>query len=278
MSLDRAEFDGRVALVTGAGSGIGAAIARQFGMGGARVALLDVNVDRANEVASTVPASIAVECDVSDSVSVQAAIQRTLDELGPIDVAVNNAGISGSVEETARRSRNMQAFTTELLDTVLPPDVAIEITDVTTDEDWRRMFAVHVDGTFYVTRAVLPGMRERRSGSIVNVTSICGVMGCVGSPAYSAAKAAVIGFTRAVSKEVANRGIRVNAVAPGFIDTSITPVRSTAERALAIAMSPIGRLGTPDEVADCVLYLASPRASYFSGAVLSPNGGVLTAT
>jgi 3-oxoacyl-[acyl-carrier protein] reductase len=121
-------------------------------------------------------------------------------------------------------------------------------------------------------------MLARRRGAIVNITSICGIMGCIGSPGYSAAKAAIIGFTRSVAKEVANRGVRINAVAPGFIDTAITPVRSTAERSLAIATAPMGRLGTPDEVADCVLYLSSPHASYFTGAVLSPNGGVLTSS
>ncbi len=271
-------FAGQTALVTGAASGIGEAIAQLLTAEGARVAVLDIDSTRARTTAARLDGAIAVGCDVADSASVSTAVAQVLDEFGQIDIAVNNAGISGSLAETTRRSRLLEAYTTELLETMQQPTSAVDITVATTDDDWRRMFAVHVDGTFFITRAVLPGMLHRRVGSIVNVTSVCGIMGCIGSPAYSAAKAAVIGFTRSVSKEVANQGVRVNAVAPGFIDTSITPVRSTAERALTIATLPMGRLGTTAEVAECVVYLASDKASYFTGAVLSPNGGALTST
>jgi 3-oxoacyl-[acyl-carrier protein] reductase len=266
-----------VAVVTGAASGIGAAISTRFAHDGARVVLLDINGDNARTLAASLPNAAAIECDVSVSASVDAAIDDVVAQFGRIDVAVNNAGIAGSLGEVTRRSEVMERYTNELLSTLEAPPLPIDITVSMSDEDWRRMFAIHVDGTFYVTRRVLREMAQARKGSIINVSSICGMMGCVGTPSYSAAKAAIIGFTRAVAKEVANQGIRVNVVAPGFIDTSLSPVRSTTERSLTVASTPAGRLGTPDEVADAVAFLASDRSSYFVGAVLSPNGGALTA-
>ncbi|MEN9506283.1 MAG: hypothetical protein RI958_2209 [Actinomycetota bacterium] len=261
------------ALVTGGASGIGLAIVERLSRAGMAVAVLDINGERAVSTAAQFDDAIGVHCDVSDRQSVDAAVQTTLERFGRIDLAVNNAGISGSLAETMRRSEFMERYTSELLDSMQAPTSSVDVTVATTDEDWRRMFAIHVDGTFYVTRAVLPDMLQRRSGVIVNVSSICGLNGCIGSPAYSAAKAAVIGFTKSLAREVANQGIRVNVVAPGFIDTSITPVRSTSERALAVAQIPLGRLGTPGEVAECVYFLASDASSYFTGAVVSPNGG-----
>lgn len=263
----------RTAIVTGAARGIGAEIGRHLARDGVRVAFLDLDGDEAAEIAGSVD-GLGLTCDVSSRESVDRAIARVMEEFGQIDIAVNNAGISGSAEETLRRSEAMEAFTSELLERQSVPTTALNITTRTTDEDWRRMFAVHVDGTFFVTRAVLPDMIARGAGSIVNVASVCGLVGCIGSPAYSAAKAAIVGFSRSLAKEVGNQGVRVNVVAPGYIDTAITPVRSTTERNLTIAQVPMGRLGTPAEVAECVTFLASDRASYFTGAVLSPNGGV----
>jgi 3-oxoacyl-[acyl-carrier protein] reductase len=271
----RERFQDQVALVTGAGSGIGAAIAEQLASEGATVALLDVNHTAAQQVAESLPNAEAFSCDVSDSANVNEAVDAVVAAFGKLDVAVNCAGIAGTREEVSRRSELLQAYTTELLGTSMPPRTPIDITAHTSDGDWRRVFAVNVDGTFYVTRRALHWMLPARSGAIVNISSICGLMGCVGTPSYSAAKAAVIGFTRSVSKEVANQGVRINAVAPGFIDTDLSPDRSSAERALTIAQIPVGRLGTVAEVAESVLFLASSDGTYYTGAVLSPNGGTL---
>lgn len=271
-------FVDQVVLVTGAASGIGAAITAKFAAEGAKVALLDVDLERASSVASTLPGAIALECDVSSSTSVNSAVDTVIERFGRIDVAVNNAGIAGTLDEVRRRSAVMERYTSELLENLATPAVPINITIQMSDEDWRRMQAIHVDGTFYVTRRVLPSMLAQRHGSIINISSICGIMGCVGTPSYSAAKAAIIGFTRAVAKEVANQGVRVNVVAPGFIDTGLSPVRSSSERALTVAGTPVGRLGTAEEVAAAVAFLASDDASYFVGAVISPNGGALTSS
>jgi 3-oxoacyl-[acyl-carrier protein] reductase len=275
MTNSRRRFESRVALVTGAGSGIGAAIARRFTAEGATVAFVDI--DREAAEAALVAAGgrgSSYGCDVSDSSVVTATMDAVVATHGGIDVVVNCAGISGTRAEVDRRSLAMQAYTTELLETRAAPRTPVDITVNTSDEDWRRMFAVHVDGTFYVTRSALRWMLPARSGSIVNISSICGLMGCIGTPSYSAAKAAVIGFTKSVAKEVANQGVRVNVVAPGFIDTDLTPNRSSAERALTTAQIPAGRLGSVDEVAEAVLYLASDDASYYTGAVHAPDGGV----
>lgn len=268
-------FENRVVLVTGAGSGIGAAIARRFAAEGATVAYVDIDPEAAEKARTEAGGHGSSHgCDVADSSAVAATVDAVVAAHGRLDVAVNCAGISGTRAEVDRRSTAMQSYTTELLETRAAPRTPVDVTVNTSDEDWRRMFAVHVDGTFYVTRSALRWMLPARSGSIVNISSICGLMGCIGTPSYSAAKAAVIGFTKSVAKEVANQGVRVNVVAPGFIDTDLTPNRSSAERALTIAQIPLGRLGTVDEVAAAVLHLASDDASYSTGVVHAPDGGV----
>ena len=146
-----------------------------------------------------------------------------------------------------------------------------------TDDEWRRMLAIHLDGTFYCTRAAVRAMAPRGRGVIVNMSSICGLEGCTGHPHYSAAKAAVLGFTKAAAKELIVQGIRVNAVAPGHVGDRDAAGRDQ-RRARAIAAStPAGRLAEPDEIAGTVAFLASDDAGYFVGAVLSPNGGLVTA-
>ena len=264
-----------VVVVTGAAAGIGAAVAARFDAEGAAVAILDVDVDGARRCAGDMRRGVAIPCDVSDSEAVGTAFAQVADELGPVDVVVNNAGVPGSQEEMVRLADALQRHTSELLERIGPPPTPLDVTINVTDEQWRRLLAVHLDGTFYDTRAALAVMVPRRRGAIVNMASICGVTGCLGAPAYSAAKAGISGLSRAVAKEVAMHGVRVNAVAPGHIDTSFNPGRSSAHRDLVVATTPLGRLGRPEEVADTVLFLASAEASFYAGAVLGPNGGLV---
>jgi 2-hydroxycyclohexanecarboxyl-CoA dehydrogenase len=244
-------LEGRTALVTGAGSGSGAATARRLAGEGARVAVTDVNMEGANKVAGEVSGA-AFELDVRSTESIAAAVSAAQDELGPIDVLVNNAGYDEF------------AFF------------------VNTDEDlWDRVLAVNLRGVIAVTHAVLPGMQERGRGRIVNVASEAGRVGSHGSGVYSAAKAGVIGFTKAVAREAARYGITSNAVAPGPIET---PLLMAAPEQLGelgdrivqgmVGQTVLRRLGTPDEVAAAIAFLASDDASFITGQALGVSGGL----
>jgi 3-oxoacyl-[acyl-carrier protein] reductase len=145
------------------------------------------------------------------------------------------------------------------------------------DDEWRRLLAVHLDGTFFCTRAAARLMAPRGSGAIVNMSSVCGIEGCTGHPHYSAAKAAILGFTRAVAKELIVQGVRVNAVAPGHVDTSTLKGQLDESRQVIADCTPAGRLARPEEIAATVAFLASEDAAYYVGATLSPNGGLVTA-
>lgn len=267
------KLDGRVAAVTGAGSGIGEAIARALAAEGARVAVLDVVADAASRVAGSLDGAHPVVVDVSDRAAVDAAVAEVEDRLGPLDVLVNNAGVGGRTHAERIRDRGEAqlgeaasgAITTALDSTIRLPD-----------EEWREMIAVHLDGTFYCTRAALRAMAPRGRGAIINIASICGIEGCTGFPHYSAAKGGILGFTRAVAKEVILQGIRVNAIAPGFIDTPMADALSPMLRAATALATPQGRFGTPEEVAATAVFLASDDASFFVGETLSPNGGMVT--
>ena len=260
-------------LVTGGGSGIGAAICRAFTAEGARVAVLDVNETAAARVASELAGAIAVTADVSHRAEVDAAVDQAVAELGGLDILVNNAGIVGR-DEVLRSRPRVEAQLAE----ALAGDVttALDVTVSLTDDEWRRMLATHLDGTFYCTRAALRVMGPARSGVIINMASICGIIGCTGVPHYSAAKAGILGFTRAVAKEVITQGIRVNAIAPGYIDTPMLELVTEPMRIGVRLQTPIHRLGTPGEIAAAAVFLASDEASFFVGETLSPNGGFVT--
>jgi 3-oxoacyl-[acyl-carrier protein] reductase len=190
------KLNGKIALVTGGGSGIGEAICGALASEGARVAVLDVNREAAELTAGLLPKGYAVAADVSDRPAVDAAIADVEQAVGPIDVLVNNAGILGQAfadKMSERLERQLTEAATQGSITS-PIDATLELSD----EDWRRMLAVHLDGTFYCTRAALRSMTQRRSGAIINIASICGMEGCTGAPHYSAAKAGILGFTRAV--------------------------------------------------------------------------------
>ena len=267
-------FEGKVAAVTGGGSGIGAAICRRLAAEGAIVAALDLSVDRAQEIVAELPGGAAIEVDVSNSESFEEALTKLESDLGPLAVMVNNAGAL-AMSHVARVKPLIEQQQAE--QAAGPIKTPLEALVRLTDEEWRFVLSVHLDGTFYGTRAAVRRMAQRGTGAIVNMASVCGIEGCTGHPHYSAAKAGVLGFTKATAKEVIVQGIRVNAIAPGFIDTTRTKAEVGVAREVNVARTPAGRLGTPEEVAAAVAFLASDDGSFFVGATVSPNGGLVTA-
>ena len=240
---------GRVAFVTGAGSGIGRAIATRFAQEGADIAAVDLNEAAASETADAVRAlgrrAEALRADVAAAADVEAAARQALAVFGRIDILVNNAGITR--DTTIRKM---------------------------TDEAWDLVIDVHLKGTFLCTRAVLPAMRDAgRGGAVVNMSSISGKIGNFGQANYAAAKAGIVALTKVTAREYARYGIRANAIQPGLIDTPMT--RAMGEEMLKerVADTPLGRIGTPGEVANVALFLASDLASYVTGAVIEVTGG-----
>ncbi|MEM9001931.1 MAG: 3-oxoacyl-[acyl-carrier-protein] reductase [Cyanobacteria bacterium P01_F01_bin.86] len=245
-----AELKEKVAIVTGASRGIGRSVALALAAEGAHVV---VNYARSSAAADEVVAqiigdggsAIALQADVSDAEQVDALIKATMDKWGRVDVLVNNAGITRDT----------------LLLRMKP-------------EDWQAVINLNLTGVFLCTRAVSKIMLKQRSGRIVNIASVAGLMGNPGQANYSAAKAGVIGFTKTVAKELATRGITVNAVAPGFIKTDMTEDLSNTEEILKFI--PLGRYGQPDEVAGLIRFLAAdPAAGYITGQVLTIDGGMV---
>lgn len=242
-------LEGRKALVTGASRGIGRSIALAFAGEGADVAVnYNQAEEAAREVAQQIEAmgrqAIIVQADVALEEPVRAMVDRVHTAFNRIDILVNNAG-----------------FVT--LAPVESMDVAM----------WDEMIAGHLRGTFLTTRMVLPGMLERRDGRIINVSSQLGQIGREWFAHYTAAKAGIIGFTKSLSREVATRGVLVNCIAPGPIDTGIVPTIPGSPRKDYISHLPIQRVGTPDEVAPSAVFLASAAGSYYVGQTLGPNGG-----
>lgn len=241
----------KVALVTGASRGIGRATAEAFARAGYQVA---ANYCRSKEQIEQFSAQmeregcavIPVQADVSDPEQVERMVQAVQQQFGHIDVLVCNAGIA------------RQGLLTDF-----------------SPADWRQMMAVNLDGTFYCCRSVLPGMIRRQSGCIITTSSIWGIAGASCEVPYSAAKAGIIGLTRALAKEVGPSGIRVNCIAPGVIDTEMNGNLTPEVMAQLREETPLGTIGTPKQVADLALYLAGEGASFLTGQVISPNGGFL---
>jgi 3-oxoacyl-[acyl-carrier protein] reductase len=236
-----ASLDGKTALVTGASRGIGRAIALELGRAGAAVVL---GYRSGREEAESVAAEVggrAVQADVSDP----AAARALVEEAGELDILVNNAGI-----------------TRDGLLARMP------------DEDWREVIETNLSAMFYTCRAVARPMMKRRSGSIVNISSIVGVHGNPGQTNYAAAKAGIIGFTKSLARELGSRGVRANVVAPGYVTTQLTDVLPDDARAAMLAATPLGRLGDPGDVAGAVRFLCSDAAAFITGEVLLVDGGM----
>ena len=232
-------FRGRVALVTGGASGIGAATVELLRASGAEVAVFDLAPDGQTQDV------LAIQGDVTSSADANAAVKKVESELGRLDVLVCSAGVGG--------------------DSVRAVDMP--------DEEWRRVFAINCDGTFFFNRAAVRGMSERGYGRVVNVASIAGKEGNPMASAYSASKAAVIGLTKSIAKEVADTGVLVNCIAPAVIDTPILSQLSEEHIGYMLQKIPLGRVGKPEEVARLIAYLASDDLSFATGACFDISGG-----
>jgi 3-oxoacyl-[acyl-carrier protein] reductase len=267
----------RVALVTGGGSGLGRAIALRFAEEGAHVVVNELRLEAALQTVSELKGPAggrALEADVADSAQVTAMFAAIERELGTLDILVNNAGIAfGPGDDRKAIGQKSEAVIMEMV-SGRGVQTHLDITQNLSDESWRRMLAVHLDGTFFCTREALRLMSRRNRGAIINLSSVAALAGLEVVPHYSAAKGGILAFTRAVAKDVASRGIRVNAICPGYIDTPMTEPMSPLIRAAVIARTPLGRTGDPREVAATALFLASDDSSFFTGQWLSPNGGL----
>jgi 3-oxoacyl-[acyl-carrier protein] reductase len=241
------DLNGKVALVTGGSRGIGRSIAEVLHAAGARVALVARNDEQVTATAREIGDGVmAVAADVSDPAQVDRAIGAVEQQLGPVDVLVNNAGLKRD-GLLARMS----------------------------DEDWQTVLEVNLKGAFHTMKRVSRSMMKRRSGRIINVTSVVGIVGNRGQANYAASKAGLIGLTKSIAKELGSRNVLVNAVAPGFIDTDMTRDLTDAQREALTAQIPTGRLGTGQDVANAVLFLSSDLSGYITGQVVVVDGGMV---
>ena len=244
------ELQNKVALVTGGAQGMGKTISEELVRNGAHVVLGDVNLEGAQATAEAINnnggSASAVKIDVSNPAEVKQVFDSILKDKKPVDILINNAGITRD-------------------------GLMIRMKEL----DWDSVLNINLKGTFLCSQQAAKQMMKQKSGVIVNIASIVGVMGNFGQANYSASKAGVIGLTKTLAREVASRGIRVNAVAPGFIDTEMTRVLDESVRQSLIEQIPLAKLGLPEDVARCVAFLVSDRSSYITGQVINVNGGML---
>jgi NAD(P)-dependent dehydrogenase (short-subunit alcohol dehydrogenase family) len=260
-------IDGLVALVTGGGSGLGAAISRRLAADGATLVVNDLRADAAEATAKEVDGE-AMPFDVTDSAAFDAAVDDVVARHGRIDIVVNNAGLLHDRPEVTERS--MAALMTRMGGGTPEPVRALS---TLSDELWDRMIKVHLYGTFHGTRAALRHMETVRSGSIVNVASIYGLRGAPTTPDYAAAKHGIVGLTRSAAVEYAQRGLRINAVAPGPIDAPSAHALPPEVRASIAAKTAMNRIGQTSDVAAVVSFLLSDQAAFVTGSVYEVNGG-----
>ena len=243
------ELTGQTAIVTGAGTGIGEAIAQRLATAGARAAIVDIDGKAAKEVAGKIGGgAFAVEADVTKASDVQSAVEKVVATAGSLEILVNNAGVAGRAAPIWEQS----------------------------DTDWHRVMDLNINAVFYFCRAVLPHMRAKGYGRIVNIASIAGKEGNPNMVAYSASKAAVIGLTKSIGKEVASEGICINAVAPAVIRTKILDQLTPAQVDYMVQRIPMKRTGKPEEVAAVVHFLASRDCSFVTGQCCDVSGGRAT--
>ncbi|ADG82919.1 3-oxoacyl-[acyl-carrier-protein] reductase [Thermincola potens] len=240
----------KIAIVTGGSRGIGKAICEALARQGARVVIFDVNAAELQNCVTELKAAgfdaEGYEVNVAQADKVEEAVAGVIDNLGRIDILVNNAGITR--------------------DTLLMR---------MKEEDWDAVLAVNLKGVFNCTKAVSRPMMKQRSGVIINISSVVGLMGNAGQANYAASKAGIIGFTKSVARELASRGVRANAIAPGFIVTQMTDVLSDEIKGELQKQIPLGRLGQPEDVANLVVFLASDNASYITGQTIAVDGGMV---
>ncbi|MDT8317316.1 MAG: 3-oxoacyl-[acyl-carrier-protein] reductase [bacterium] len=243
------KLEGRKALITGAAQGIGKTVALLLASEGADVAVSDINMELAAETCREIEKmgrhSVAIKGNVADSDSAETMVKEAAEKLGGLDILVNNAGITK--DSLILRMK---------------------------EDDWDAVINVNLKGTFNCTKAAVKLMSKQRSGKIVNIASIVGLMGNAGQANYAASKAGVIGLTKTTAREFAARGITVNAVAPGFIATAMTDAIPEKAKQELNAQIPVGRLGLPADVAEAVLFLSGAGADYITGQVISVNGGM----
>lgn len=232
--------------ITGGSRGIGAATVRLFSAKGWRVAFTYLNSQSAANALAEETGALAIRADGTESLQVNKACQTILDAFGHIDVLVNNAGIAA------------QQLLTDM-----------------TDEDWRQIMSVNLDSVFYCCRAAIPHMVQRKSGSIVNLSSIWGIAGASCEAAYSASKAGIIGLTKALAKELGLSGIRVNCVAPGVISTEMNANLNAETLAALKEETPLNAIGAPEDIAKSIYFLAEDSSKFITGQVISPNGGIV---
>lgn len=244
-------LDGRVAIVTGGARGIGKAIAETLATRGANIAVADLRMELAEETANEISANsgietIALEVDVSDQASAKAMVKSAIAKFGKIDILVNNAGIT-------RDGLIMRMK----------------------EADWDLVLDINLKGAFNCAQALARPMMKQRYGRIINISSVSGITGQAGQTNYSSSKAGLIGFTKALAKEVGSRNITVNAVAPGFIETVLTVDLPDEIKDFSIKMTPLGRFGVPQDIANAVAFLASDESSFITGVTLQVDGGMV---
>ena len=243
------KLKGRVALITGAAQGIGKSVALLLAQNGADIVVSDINLEKAEETAKEIESigskAIAIKVDVANLKDVERMVESILEKFGKIDILVNNAGIT--------RDKLILRMT---------------------EEDWDAVLNVNLKGTFNCTKTVVRHMAKQRSGKIVSIASVVGEMGNAGQVNYSASKAGVIGLTKTIAREFAQRRINVNAIAPGYIETPMTEVLPEKVKEELKRLIPMERLGKPEDVAEAVLFLVSEESNYITGHVLNVNGGI----
>lgn len=240
------DLSGMTALVTGASGGIGSEVARALAGQGAKVALSGTRQEALEQVQATIPDSIVLPCNLSDTDAVEALVPKAVEALGKLDILVNNAGVTR--DNLAMRMK---------------------------DDEWSDVIRINLEAGFRLARAAIKPMMRARSGRIISVTSVVGAMGNAGQANYAASKAGLVGMSKAMAQEVASRGVTVNCVAPGFIVSPMTDVLPEAQKEALLGKIPAGRLGEGGDVAAAVVYLASREAAYVTGQTIHVNGGMI---